>query len=317
MPNELLIPYALNDNGALVHVDQVPTGKHANAICPSCREPLYAKNKGTRRRHHFAHAGAAKGCGEGWLHTVAKMLLVDRITRGMDHGSPLPIAVPCEECDCRVHHGNLLKGVDRVDMEPHILAANIRPDILLTGNKPKVVEIVHTHEPEQPVLDYVQTQNIPLVLLYVERVDDLGVIKVGELKPRKVPQAGTCPCKVAAGRKESTPCEWRYCDRCERVVKDQEGQFGGYGDHLHCVSCGEVMAYTKGSYSKHYCCSWTDRLGLPRCPDREPDHPLNATHDHCRSCGSRVTRKPSNGYFGTGVTTTGFYATCWVCHKGD
>ena len=51
-----------------------------------------------------------------------------------------------------------------------------------------------------------------------------------------------------------------------------KGSMAGYGDHRHCRSCGDLMAYTKGDYDRHYCCFWTDKFGLPRCSERDPDH---------------------------------------------
>lgn len=71
-PNRLT--YALNDNGQIVNVDDVPTGIHCKCYCPACKEPLIAKNKGTKRRHHFAHQ-SGKECNhavETMLHILAK-----------------------------------------------------------------------------------------------------------------------------------------------------------------------------------------------------------------------------------------------------
>ena len=289
VPRELLIPYALRKgSGALVHVDQVPTGKAAGCICPNCKAPLFAKNRGIIRQHHFAHASPAPGCGEGWLHAIAKMLLLERIESALETRVPVPIEWRCSECSCK-HTGDLLRGVDSVSMETLIPEASIRPDILCLGSKPKIVEVVHTHAPERPVRDYAQAQGIPLVVLNVRQVDELEAIKDGTLAPVGVTWDDLCPCERKAQRGESVDCgDWRYCDRCGRVVRDKQGQFGGYVDHQHCASCGDVMTYTEGFLAKHFCCYWTDRFRLPLCHDRDPDHPIKATHGHCTQCGART-----------------------------
>jgi len=42
---ELLLQLALNSEGKLVSIYQVPTGKKCNCFCPKSEEPLIAKNK--------------------------------------------------------------------------------------------------------------------------------------------------------------------------------------------------------------------------------------------------------------------------------
>ena len=49
------LTYALNATGQLVDVDKVPVGNKCGCFCPACKEPLIAKNQGTKRMHHFAH----------------------------------------------------------------------------------------------------------------------------------------------------------------------------------------------------------------------------------------------------------------------
>ena len=92
-----------------------------------------------------------------------------------------------------------------------------------------------------------------------------------------------------------------------------QGQYGGYGDHRHCASCGDLMVWTKGGYPKHYCCWLTDRFGLPRCEDRNPDHPINSTHGHCYRCGVRT--RPSKGLYND--NGAGFYKTCYDCNSKE
>lgn len=73
---EPLLNYALDGNGALVHVDNVPKGKACGCFCPSCGKPLYAR-KGAVRTHHFSHAydHNCKSAYETVLHLLAKEIL--------------------------------------------------------------------------------------------------------------------------------------------------------------------------------------------------------------------------------------------------
>ena len=73
---EPLLNYALDGNGVLVHVDNVPKGKACGCFCPSCGKPLYAR-KGVVRAHHFSHAydHNCKGAYETVLHLLAKEIL--------------------------------------------------------------------------------------------------------------------------------------------------------------------------------------------------------------------------------------------------
>ena len=304
---DIRLPYALRED-RLVHVDSVPTGNRCGCVCPNCRERLIAKNAGKVRAHHFSHVGASGSCGEGWLHATAKLLLVERITQAQGVGLQVPLAYKCRElpCDC-THHGDLLRGV--AEMEVEASRGSIRPDIYLGGLHPKVVEIVVTHEPDAVVRQYTETNDILLVVLHVNSEADLESIKGGTLTP----DVRFCPCvaKVRAG--EPVPCGWRWCDRCREPVEDMQGQYGGYGDHRHCASCGDLMVWTKGGYPKHYCCWLTDRFGLPRCEDRNPDHPINSTHGHCYRCGVRT--RPSKGLYND--NGAGFYKTCYDCNSKE
>ena len=68
---------ALDESGTLVHVDDVAKGSRCNCVCPHCKAPLYAKNGGSVREHHFAHAQGHEcdGAYESSLHMLAKEVL--------------------------------------------------------------------------------------------------------------------------------------------------------------------------------------------------------------------------------------------------
>lgn len=71
------LTYALDEGGALVHVDDVAKGAKCGCHCPHCNAPLYAKNAGEFREHHFAHANGheCEGAYESSLHLLAKEVL--------------------------------------------------------------------------------------------------------------------------------------------------------------------------------------------------------------------------------------------------
>ncbi len=69
-----LLTHALDQDGNTVNVDDVPTGNKCGCFCPSCKEPLVAKNKGLKRTHHFSHSSGneCQYAYESMLHLLAK-----------------------------------------------------------------------------------------------------------------------------------------------------------------------------------------------------------------------------------------------------
>lgn len=69
-----MLIYAIDSDSRIVHIDEVKTGQECSCICPACKEPLIAKNKGKVRVHHFAHKSGVE-CEfayESMLHILAK-----------------------------------------------------------------------------------------------------------------------------------------------------------------------------------------------------------------------------------------------------
>lgn len=71
------LTYALDKEGKLVHIDDVPNGDECNCFCPHCKSHLCAKNGGKIKTHHFAHLSGAdcKSAVESALHIMAKDIL--------------------------------------------------------------------------------------------------------------------------------------------------------------------------------------------------------------------------------------------------
>lgn len=69
--------YAQNEDGQLVHINDVPNGIACRCHCPCCSAPLVAKNNGETMAPHFAHASGAQcsGAHESELHLLAKTII--------------------------------------------------------------------------------------------------------------------------------------------------------------------------------------------------------------------------------------------------
>lgn len=110
------LTYALDEGGALVHVDDVAKGAKCACHCPHCDAPLYAKNAGTQREHHFAHAHGheCEGAYESSLHLLAKEILQEtgRIMLPKSNGSHFPTG------SVRIHNVEIEKWDDRYGIRP-------------------------------------------------------------------------------------------------------------------------------------------------------------------------------------------------------
>ena len=71
------LTYALDADSKLIHIDSVSTGLACKCFCPHCKSELVAKNGGSRKVHHFAHANGSDCVGaiESALHKMAKDIL--------------------------------------------------------------------------------------------------------------------------------------------------------------------------------------------------------------------------------------------------
>lgn len=115
------LTYALDEGGALVHVDDVAKGAKCACRCPHCNAPLYAKNgrrwpePGTRI-HHFAHAQGheCEGAYESSLHLLAKEILQEtgRIMLPKSNGSFFPSG------SVRIRNVEIEKWDDRYGIRP-------------------------------------------------------------------------------------------------------------------------------------------------------------------------------------------------------
>ncbi len=127
----VLQTFALNNEGRIVHVDEVPRGGECGCRCPQCDGPLIAR-QGEVRGWHFAHRQDAgcEGAVETALHKAAKQLLQD------ESGLMLPGLLVSESCVAPSgtrHFGAAMIepcwiDFDQVLLEPTV--GQIRPDAI-------------------------------------------------------------------------------------------------------------------------------------------------------------------------------------------
>lgn len=126
--------YAINKDGALVHIDDVPNGLGCNCVCPYCKDRLIAKNGGTKNAHSFAHCGGADciGAKESVLHLLAKEVLCE------EKVIALPVSSDCAPV------GKL--SLDRVEKEEYHPELKLRPDCVgYYGEKQIWIEFKRSH----------------------------------------------------------------------------------------------------------------------------------------------------------------------------
>ena len=70
------LTYGKNQEGRLVHIEDVPSGLECNCVCPECGAELIAR-KGKTRQKHFAHANRADCAGARMtaLHMLAQQII--------------------------------------------------------------------------------------------------------------------------------------------------------------------------------------------------------------------------------------------------
>lgn len=129
MKKQISLPCGINENGNLVYIDDAKNGLDCNCFCPACKQPLVAKNAGTKREHHFAHFSVVE-CEHAYqtaLHYMAKDLFLEmQYLTFIKNNVPVQYRIDNVELECKVNE--------------------IIPDILVTcDGKRFIVEIFVTH----------------------------------------------------------------------------------------------------------------------------------------------------------------------------
>jgi len=164
--SNLLIPFGLV-NGVMKFVDDVPNGKESGAICASCSHPLIARNGGSRRAHHFAHAHqtACENGVETAIHKMAKQVLLDH--------KEINLPEARKSVELEIQYGRMLKREPVVISEQIFVAdkareevfeGRIRPDVILSKGEHKLrIEVAVTHFVDDIKETKVIEKNIPML----------------------------------------------------------------------------------------------------------------------------------------------------------
>ena len=180
---KLLLPYAYDSTGHLVHIDNARKGERYT--CPTCGAELTLKiskipeGEKYHRPNHFAHKVTTdNNCSESFLHKLFKEKTTDFIRAKMvNKENVLQFEWDCEKC--REHHiGNLLKKAVIVREEYDMQCC--RPDIALLDNANNVkivIEVVVTHEPTPEVIQFYDDNRIACLQIRLISFDDCNNIE--------------------------------------------------------------------------------------------------------------------------------------------
>ncbi len=153
------LAYALNAEGVLVHVDTVPNGDACGCFCPKCKEPLMARNRGSKRQHHFAHKSdsSCQGAYESTLHLMAKeiikeekKMMLPKYEKPRQYVTEIRSSYYSSLCDYEpyVKMEPYTISFDEIELEKRNDSNDLQPDCVGIINKKKkrlAIEICVTH----------------------------------------------------------------------------------------------------------------------------------------------------------------------------
>ena len=225
----LKVPYADRD-GELVHASQVSRGLACGCACIECGARLVARI-GQKTRPHFAHHASDWPCdGESLLHRLGKRILAQRIEGAIATQRSVNVLWGCERC-CRNHETDLVQGATGVAVEHTIrtAAGAIRPDVVVfgpSGEPQTLIEVIVTHEPEQPVYDYAQVNGIAVAEFRIATVADLEALDhTRTLQPGKA----------------TLGCLTPSCSECGDPVQGKPTRYSLHVVTASCWKCGTDM----------------------------------------------------------------------------
>jgi len=156
---EIPLLYGQRKDGHICHVDDVPNGKACGCVCPSCGEPLEAK-QGTIKIHHFAHIGGSE-CAyvrQTNIHCMAEEILEESKTLVFPKSEEVcfknqtALFFPFQQCH-----------VDEVMLEKRV--SDFIPDIIIKSRRMTIlVEIFVTHPVDEPKKDKIRKSDADLAI---------------------------------------------------------------------------------------------------------------------------------------------------------
>ncbi len=230
---------------------------------------------------HFAHHPPHPNCGnETWLHWIAVRMLHARLSRALSENVGVRLSYSCD-CLCGKHGGNVARVADSVVMERRIESGTIRPDVRLCRNAQTVAlfEVVVTHEPALAVVEWAQSNQIPILEFHLKEPADLNKLQQEVLVPDRVnglDKQTLCPCS-------SRPCDCGRPGCPQHTHCPPPCQIIDSPDHRHCRQCGHAVS---GHWAYCFCCSLARRLERIPCYRRGLS-PYDG-HRHCKTCHTEM-----------------------------
>ena len=171
------------------HIDSVPKGKVCGCVCPNCGVALVAK-QGNVRAHYFSHPSSGQTGGrETCLHKSGVDTMHQRFHNAIQQGEAVLFRWECKACGGE-HTHDFAEGITRVEREKRAPDSLKVPDISLYRGSDlcRLIEVVVTHPPEQPVRDYARERGVSLVVVDMKKDPDLdGIIEA------EVWEGSVCP----------------------------------------------------------------------------------------------------------------------------
>lgn len=259
---KLLLPYAYDSTGNLVHIDNAHKGETYK--CPKCDEVLslniskIPEGQKYHRRNYFSHPKGYPDnqCAESFLHKLFKKRAADCIQKKIDKGdNEFLFTWQCQECG-KEHVRNMLRVAKSVRIEYDL--GICKPDIALLDENGKVVvviEIVVTHKPEPEAVEYYKEKRIGCLQINVSDFEDCENVDYKLTHPDYVNLCPTPNCK-RCGQKMSRAkmvIVNSTCWRCGRDMKIAMIDTDFYGQIIFTDSFTEKeikLANENGAYVK-------------------------------------------------------------------
>lgn len=251
------LTYALNEDGKLVHIENVSTGLACNCFCPHCKSELIAKNSGYYKVHHFAHSKGSDciGAKESALHKMAKDILQEHKLIMLP---PLPQNWTREPTT-----------FDKVEIEVFDKELSLRPDCIgYTTNGGMIwVEFKRTHEVDVKktekiisakidcieidlnsceldllkVKDFIESSNENRKWIYNHECSDIFQLEKNNRNPQE-----TSLCNYDFGQKEPRHIAVNEQNSIVNLT-DKKSVYSN--EHTYyCIACGKKVHIKEGSF---------------------------------------------------------------------
>lgn len=160
-------PIAATHDGRAVAIRDAESG--VAYWCFGCEAPMMAR-RGQQRAWHFAHKPPTSGCTDPdrALHETAKALVVQGLTDAQTNGTEYRVGFACRVCATALFW-NIARPDTTIAAERSVIEGT-RSDIVIDrGPKgPLIVEVVVTHDIEEPTRARYEGSTIPVFIIKPE-----------------------------------------------------------------------------------------------------------------------------------------------------